>query len=728
MSSKKKVAPTKKARKRKPAPVEKKSRWGLTELIQDGPSDYQSALFKKIFKISAVIIFLAMSAMSFKAGISGDEVDMNEYGKESLNFYGSFGSDTTAFDMDIDRDNAFKYYGAFFDVTAALLNKISPLSEYDTRHLLNSWVGFAAILLCAFIALNIAGWRAALIVLWLLFISPRFTGHSMNNPKDIPFAMSFMLTSLGLVQLMDEMPKPSKKSIILVICGIGIAIGTRIGGLMLFGYLGLFMGLDFLSKRKDKVKVIDYAKSFGIMSVGGYALGMLLWPYGLLSPLDRPLAVLERVSNLPISLRQLFEGQHIMSENLPGYYLPKYIAITNPIIVIVGFLIAIVLLRSMLKRFSAPKLALAFFGFVFPIAYIIYKDSNVFGGWRHVLFTYPYLVLVAGLAWEAVFRLFKKKKYGNYVVLAILVLGAIPSLFWTAKSTPHHYTYFNQLVGGTNGAYGEYETDYYYHSMREASEWLIESLELKETDSMVIASNAPGQLKFFFKDFPKVKQEYAHYYDRHRKKWDYGIFCVKTVNRSEIKRKNFPPGGNMYNVAVGDAVFATVIKRPSHGDLISQKLLKKGDAAGALAATEEYLDADPTNVEMIAQQADMYLRMNRVDTAMAIVNNGRRYYPDHVGLQFNKALIEMQQKNHASAISTLKILIKQRSNVYSAHYYLGYNYYVTGQYKLAIDAANKALGYNPNFKQAYALAAECYRKLNQPEMAKQYEAAAANKN
>jgi len=140
------------------------------------------------------------------------------------------------------------------------------------------------------------------------------------------------------------------------------------------------------------------------------------------------------------------------------------------------------------------------------------------------------------------------------------------------------------------------------------------------------------------------------------------------------------------------------------------------------------LDADPTNVEMIAQQADMYLRMNRVDTAMAIVNNGRRYYPDHVGLQFNKALIEMQQKNHASAISTLKILIKQRSNVYSAHYYLGYNYYVTGQYKLAIDATNKALGYNPNFKQAYALAAECYRKLNQPEMAKQYEAAAANKN
>jgi len=725
LSSKKKVTPTKKVTKRKPAPVQKKSRWKLPTPISDGPSEIQAKLFRKIFLASSVIIFLAMSVMSFKAGISGDEVDMNEYGKEALHFYSSFGSDTTAFDMDIDRDNAFKYYGAFFDVTAAVLNKISPFSEYDTRHLLNSWVGFATMFLCALIACNIAGWRAALIVIWMLFLSPRLTGHSMNNPKDIPFAMSFMLTSLGLVKLMDEMPKPSKQSIILVILGIGFAIGTRIGGLMLFGYLGLFMGLDFLMKRKDKVKVLDYAKFFGIMAVGGYALGMLLWPYGLLSPLDRPLAVLERVSNLPISLRQLFEGEHIMSENLPWYYLPKYIMITNPVIVLAGFGIAFVLLRSVLKRYHPAKVALAFFGILFPIAYIIYKDSNVFGGWRHVLFTYPFLVLTAGLAWETVMRLVAKKKLGQHIVAGLLVIGLLPSLIWTAKSHPHHYAYFNELVGGTNGAYGNYETDYYYHSMREASEWLIESLDLQETDSMVIASNAPGQLKYFFRNFPKVKQEYAHYYDRNRKKWDYGIFCVKTVSKSEIKRKNFPPGGAIYNVEVGDAVFATVIKRPSTGDLRSQKLLKKNDLFGALAATEEYLEADPTNAEMISQQADMYLRMNKLDTAMAIVNNGRRYYPDHVGLQFNMALIQMQKQNHAGAISTLKILLKQRSNIYSAHYYLGYNYYVTGQYKLAIESINKALGYNPNFKQSYALAAECYRKLNQPDMAKQYEDAAA---
>ena len=29
---------------------------------------------------------------------------------------------------------------------------------------------------------------------------------------------------------------------------------------------------------------------------------------------------------------------------------------------------------------------------------------------------------------------------------------------------PYEYIYYNQLVGGLNGAYGNYETDYYYVS------------------------------------------------------------------------------------------------------------------------------------------------------------------------------------------------------------------------------------------------------------------------
>ena len=33
------------------------------------------------------------------------------------------------------------------------------------------------------------------------------------------------------------------------------------------------------------------------------------------------------------------------------------------------------------------------------------------------------------------------------------------------------------MVGGVKGAYGNYELDYYYHSTREASEWVIENAE-----------------------------------------------------------------------------------------------------------------------------------------------------------------------------------------------------------------------------------------------------------
>ena len=693
--------------------------------MNDGLPEGSENMWKRIYWISAAVIFIAMSIFSQSAGISGDEFDMNEYGKESLHFYSSLGKDTSSFNMNIDRDKAFKYYGAFFDITAATFNKISPLPEYDTRHLLNSWFGFVTMLVCGLIVFRIAGWRAALIAIWFLFLSPRFTGHSLNNPKDIPFAMSFMIATLGIVRLMDEMPKPRWSSLLLVIMGIGFAIGTRIGGLMLFGYLGLFLGLDFLLKRKEGAKMMGYVKFGALTGVGGYILGLLLWPYGLLSPIDRPLATLERVSNLPISLRQLFEGQHIMSENLPWYYLPKYIMITNPLIIIAGFVIAALLIYQLLKRYDTTKVFIAFFGFLFPIAYILYKDSNVFGGWRHTLFTYPYLVIAASLGWETLLRMNRQKAVMQKVVAGVLVLGLVPVAAWTVSSNPYQYTYFNETVGGLNGAYGNYETDYYYHSMREASEWLIDSLELKETDSIVVASNAPMQLKYFFRDYPGVKQVYSHYYERNRKLWDYGIFCVKTVNRSEIVNGNYPPGNTLYSVQQKGATFAVVLDRPSTGDVEGIEKRKLGDMIGALTATDEYLKTDPNNADVLSQKAELLVNMGQIDSALKVVEYGRRFYPDHVGLQFNKALGLVQQNRIPEAVLTLKELLKTRQNVFSAHYYLGYCYAQQGQYSLAVESLNEAIKYSPRFKPAYTLAAQCYQALGQNENAQRYQEAAA---
>ncbi|MCC6448302.1 MAG: hypothetical protein IT215_06420, partial [Chitinophagaceae bacterium] len=156
------------------------------------------SLLSKIYLFSLVAVFILMTVMSFSYGISGDEVDMNEYGKVILKYFTSFGADHSVFRTseelrslqvyDYNRDNVVQYYGGLFDFVCAIVNKISPFEEYTTRHILTAWMGFLAIFFVAKIIKLISSNQASIIAIWLMFLSPFFLGHAMNNPKDIPFA------------------------------------------------------------------------------------------------------------------------------------------------------------------------------------------------------------------------------------------------------------------------------------------------------------------------------------------------------------------------------------------------------------------------------------------------------------------------------------------------------------------------------------------------------------
>ena len=64
------------------------------------------------------------------------------------------------------------------------------------------------------------------------------------------------------------------------------------------------------------------------------------------------------------------------------------------------------------------------------------------------------------------------------LVILIVLLSVHPLKFMIANP-PYFYLYYNQFVGGLKGAYANYETDYYYVSQTEASEWLIDYLKDK---------------------------------------------------------------------------------------------------------------------------------------------------------------------------------------------------------------------------------------------------------
>lgn len=167
-----------------------------------------SDLWNKSLFISLIIIFILMTVMSFQYGISGDEISMNEYGKSILHYFTSFGADRTALNPppSYDKDGVLEYYGGAFDLLAALINKISPLEEYTTRHILNAWAGFLAILFSVKICRRISNARLGFICAWLMFLAPFFLGNAMNNPKDIPFATVYIAAIYYLICFYDKIP------------------------------------------------------------------------------------------------------------------------------------------------------------------------------------------------------------------------------------------------------------------------------------------------------------------------------------------------------------------------------------------------------------------------------------------------------------------------------------------------------------------------------------------
>ena len=70
------------------------------------------------------------------------------------------------------------------------------------------------------LAREAGSWRTGLIGLLILTFSPYFFGHAMNNPKDIPFASSFVMSLYFIVRYLKQLPKPSTAVIFQLILSI----------------------------------------------------------------------------------------------------------------------------------------------------------------------------------------------------------------------------------------------------------------------------------------------------------------------------------------------------------------------------------------------------------------------------------------------------------------------------------------------------------------------------
>lgn len=655
-------------------------------------------LAKKLFFAFSALLLILMVSVSHQYGISGDEIFHRRYGHNIVNFYATLGKDTTAV-SNYSIDSLMVFYGGFYDGTATLLAKAVPsANEWDVRHFWNSIFGFFAMFCVGLVAMEIAGWQAALLTIIFMAFSPRFFGESMNNPKDITMTTGYMLAYVFIIRFLKQLPRPGLKAAIGLGVSIAIAMGIRIGGLLLIPYACMFWGLAMLSQlgwkglfdfSRFKEDIWPSLRLLLLASVIGYFGSLLFWPYGLMSPFKHPFEVLAEAQKYPVTIRILFAGKQISSAEVPWNYIPQWLAITTPLFGLLGLLLSFGLIPVMRTEKKLLFLGFLYFTLVFPIFFVIYQKSVLYDSMRHLFFVYPSIIILAGLAFDYLLKVVPRT--GKYAVAAlIVVLVCLPARFMFANH-PNEYVYFNELEGGIKCAYGNYETDYYMNSVKQCADWLKthENLHKPDGTKTRIFTNAINPVNQYFKaDSNFTSIGYTSYRNRttYGGSGDYWIMYCRFVDRNILLNGAFPPEQTVYTAEADGVPLSCVVKRDDKDDYLGQEEMGRNDFAGAAALLAPYVQKYPKDDIALTNLGLCYLNLQRYDDAV-----------------------------HALALA-----YPLNSENMSAGYYLGLAYMYQGKYSDAATALMAVVKDNPYYPQPYRALSECMMRLGDQNAAANY--------
>jgi tetratricopeptide (TPR) repeat protein/4-amino-4-deoxy-L-arabinose transferase-like glycosyltransferase len=676
------------------------------------------AFYRLTFAVLMVLMGVTLCICSMDVGINWDEPIHVGYAEDVHKFYSSFGKDTTVFDSKAGHVRfAMLYYGTSFDYAAYLFDTfLSPFDGiYESRHFLNALTGLTAILFTALIAQLYGGWRTANIAALLMFLTPFFFGHSLFNHKDVPFTMGVAMTIYYALLFVKQMPAPNIRVVVWLIISASITISVKIAGMIVFGYIGIFAAGVWLMEVKTKgwaegFKLVPkYAFWLLIIFFFSYILGIFTWPYGIRAPFSNPFIALKEFSNFRFLITyELFEGNRINMENPPWYYIPKWILITAPLTLLFGALVGLLPIPAKLKQYPWEILLAMIFTFVFPIASVVYQNSTLYSSWRHLMFVFPPLVVVAAGGWDYLIGLPKQKILQGAVAICFLASFA-PPIYWSIKNHPQEYIYFNELVGGIDGAYGKYETDYWCNSMRLASEWLVQNEPVKDKKTVVVANFEVTSAQYYINKYTdSVQVIWTRENEKYYKDWDYAFFGTRGMSAEKIKN-TFPPKGTIHIIKADNTPLLAIVKREDKSLYEAHLARMKGDNESALFYAKKAVAYEPQNPEAQRMLAMVYMSLGENDSVVSAVKQCVTYDPDDFTAYTILGMAYNNQKDYKRAILAYNKAVALKINNSSAYQGLGRAYTELADFQNAMKyyelAVNYDNGQNPQifFDAAYAL-------------------------
>jgi hypothetical protein len=439
--------------------------------------------------LSAVLVVGLATAADY--GLTVDEFNTDDYGPKALAWYTSGFVDRSHFET---VEFPLWYYGPWFQMLTAYIQSFDLADRVTVRHAMTFLVGLAALAALLPIGRLAGGRWAGLAAIALCLMTGYFYGSLFFTPIDVPFAAAMTWATLAIL-VMTRQVLPSWRASIAAGLLTGLAVATRTGGIITHAYLlgalllcaaEFFATHDRLTPRYLVAIVARYGAVVGIASITAFAL----WPWLQIgNPFAQFKIALVHFATIPMSFEFPHWGGQVSTSALPVSYIPAQLLARLPeaflVLLAVAFIHGVAaaarlardaavtwrvdrgagLRAGLLTLARARAILVVCAAVVLPLGFLMLQRATMYDGIRHVLFVIPMLAVVAGLGWRALLPPLNRAPVIAAVVAGAYVGGIVATL---AVLHPLEYVAMNALAGGTRGAYGNFELDYWSAAATEA--------------------------------------------------------------------------------------------------------------------------------------------------------------------------------------------------------------------------------------------------------------------
>ena len=346
--------------------------------------------FKTKLHYAVWLLMLLLSYFIYEDyGIAWDEPEQREIGLTTYNYLNDNGVDLQTY-----RNRS---YGIVIELPLIYIEKAlhlnNPSEIFKIRHLVLHLLFLIGVFIFYKLNYLLFGKRVlAFLAMLLLYFTPAVFGHSFINSKDIPLMVFFIF---GLYALLLFVIKPTKKNVFILAAIIGLTMGIRIIGLLMFGISTLFFIQLFINKKYHRQIVVSRFLLFVFISfLVFYGVSPSMW----LHPFSYVKDTFLRMSHFPWNYQTLYLGKMVYARDLPWHYVFGWIFLTLPLLHLFFYLAGLYstyyfAIKNPIKFLKSIRLffiAIAADIPILTVLLLIINGSTLYDAWRHVFFFIPF--------------------------------------------------------------------------------------------------------------------------------------------------------------------------------------------------------------------------------------------------------------------------------------------------------------------------------------------------